>query len=163
MRDTYPDRVVYLRGEDQLQTAFSILRNAPLDPESPLAFMLGEEKKKRTAPQNARMWAGCLKDISEQVFVQRRRHDDVVWHEYLKERYLPEDEDPDIAKLAKEGYRKWVHLPNSKRRMIGSTTDLTTTGFARYLDEVYAWGCDHGVQFSEKSMTQLYEVREKAK
>lgn len=82
--------------------------------------------------------------------VGRRTYDKEVWHEYFKREFLPEQSD---GELTKEGYLKWAFLPNGDRVLKGSTTDLTVKGFARYLEQVYAFGAQHGVQFGERDET----------
>lgn len=162
MRDEYPTRSILLRTKTQVDLAIATMMRVPLDADKPLQFVLQEEQKPRTLSQNALMWVSSLKDIAEQVYVQGRVFDEKTWHEYFKEKYLPDDDDPDLKKLAKKKYQKWVILPNGNRRLIGSTTDLLIKGFSNYLEQVHAWGGNHGVEFSQKSMDQLYDARNKA-
>jgi hypothetical protein len=144
-RQPYPARKIRLVGEMQRDGAIAALRNAPLDADKPLEFLLREEVKARKPDQNALMWAGPLRDIAEQGYVEGRTFSATVWHEHFKREYLPEDYDPE---LCKEGYRKWDYTPKGDRVLVGSTTDLTVRGFALYLKQVEAYAqVELGVQF----------------
>lgn len=128
----------------------NLLGHVPIDPVKPLELIVREEQKIRGLDANALMWVGPLKDIAEQGWVDGRQYSDKVWHEYFKQEYLPEDNDPEIAELAKEGYRKWDTTPKGNRILVGSTTDLLRKGFSRYLQQVEAHGAQMGVQFHAK-------------
>ena len=114
-RQTFSTRKFRLVGEFQRALAAAAVLNMPIDPESPLEVRIGEETKIRGLDANARMWVGPLKDIAEQAWVNGQQFKDIVWHEYFKIEYLPDDDDPDLAELAKEGYRKWAYMPNGRR------------------------------------------------
>lgn len=149
LRMPYPLRKILLVGEEQRERAIAALRNAPIDPARALEFVLREEVKERKLDQNALMWVGPLKDIAEQGYVDGKTYSAKVWHEHFKEQYLPEDYDP---ALCKEGYRKWDYKPNGERVMVGSSTDLTVSGFALYLTKVQAYAASElGVVFHVKS------------
>jgi len=152
LRQAYPTRTIRLDCNKQREIAIRALMAAPIDPEKPLQLLLREEVKTRKLDQNALMWAGALKDIEQQLYVKGRMHSDEVWHIYFKERYLP---DLHIDGVTKEGYQKWVYLPNEQRRLIGSTTELTIYGFSLYLHEIHAFGGNHGVEFSASARQQL--------
>lgn len=147
MRQQFTQRTIRLAGPAQLETALAMLRNAPLDSGQPLELILREEKKLRGMDQNSAMWAGPLRDIAQQGWVGGRQYIDKVWHEHFKELFLPEDDDPELPELTKDGYRKWDHTPSGKRVLVGSTGQLTRKGFTRYLTQVEAFGADLGVQF----------------
>jgi len=144
-RAVYPTRKVRLVAEGQRENAIAALRNAPIDPDKPLEFLLREEVKARKPDQNALMWSGPLSDIAEQGYVDGRTFSAEVWHEHFKREYLPEDFDP---ALCKDGYRKWDYTPKGERVLVGSTTQLTVRGFALYLKQVEAYAqTELGVQF----------------
>lgn len=145
-RPKFIERKVRLIADEQIERAIAVLRNAPLDPLHPLEFLLREEVKARKPDQNSLMWAGPLKDISEQVWVERRQFSADVWNEHLKELFLPEEFDPE---LCKDGYVKWGFSPSGKRALTGSSKDLTIKGFTQYLDQIHAFGGNHGVEFHE--------------
>lgn len=150
-RDKFLTRTITLSGRMQLDAAMDLLPNLPIDPVKPLEMVIREKPKVRGLDQNAKMWVGPLKDIAEQAWVKvdgkSRRFSDVCWHEYFKAEFLPEDDDPDLAELAKEGYRKWEIAPDGSRKLVGSTTQLLTRGFALYLQRVEAHGASLGVMF----------------
>jgi hypothetical protein len=152
MRQKYPTRSIILSSEGQRELAVKTLHRAPIDADKPLEWLLREEVKTRKLDQNALMWVGALKDIEQQIYVQRKMHSDEVWHIYFKERYLPEQH---IDGVTKEGYQKWAYLPNEQRRLIGSTTELTIYGFSLYLNDIHAFGGNRGVEFSASARQQL--------
>jgi len=149
-REKYPTRKVRLVGANQKENAMNILRNAPLDHENPLEFILQEEKKPRKMSQNDLMWVCQLKCISEQAYVQGRTYADVVWHEMFKEMFLPDTfQSPEHQEeMVKDGYRKYDTRPDGKRVLVGSTTELTVKGFTIYLQQVEAYGANLGVIYS---------------
>jgi hypothetical protein len=140
---------IRLIGEEQRQVAHLRLAHLPVDPDKPIEIIFREEKKTRSLGANARMWAGPLKDISEQAWLDRRQFSDEVWHHYFKEKYLPEDNDPDMESMTKDGYRKWDFDPDGCKVLVGSTKQLTRKGFAIYLEQVMAFGASLGVMFHE--------------
>ena len=146
-RPKFQARKIRLIGEPQRETALALLRNVPLDALRPLEVVVREEVKTRKLDQNAAMWAGPLRDIAEQSWVNGRQYTTEVWHESFKREFLPEEYDPD---LCKEGYRKWDYTPNGDRVLVGSTTQLTVKGFAQYLEQVIAEGASRGVMFTER-------------
>lgn len=144
-RQPYPTRRILLRTEMQRQTALAAIANAPLDDMHPVEVVFREEQKARKPDQNALMWAGPLRDIAEQGYVNGRAFTAEVWHEHFKREFLPEDFDPS---LCKDGYRKWDVTPAGERVLVGSTTQLTVRGFALYLQQVEAFAqTELGVQF----------------
>ena len=136
---------IRLVGSQQLNSALARLQHVPIDPEKPLEVIIREEVKTRGLDANARMWAGPLKDIAEQAYIEGRAYSAEVWHEYFKKEYLPDAFD---AELTKDGYQKWAVAPDGERVLIGSTTQLTVKGYAIYLTQVEAFGAGLGVQFS---------------
>ena len=148
-RHPIPTTTIRLVGEVQRAAAIARIANLPVDPVKPIEVVFREEKKARTLDANARMWAGTLKDISEQAWVGGRQFSAETWHEFFKREFLPEDIDPSIDVLVKDGYRKWDVDPKGQRVLIGSTTQLTVKGFCRYLEQIECYGAELGVMFSE--------------
>ena len=144
-RQPYATRQVLLGNEMNRDTAIQIIRNLPVDPMKPLELLVREQVKARKPDQNSLMWAGPLKDIADQAWLNGRRFSAEVWHEHFKAEFLPEQYDP---QQCKEGYIKWDINPKGERVMVGSTKDLTIYGFSQYLEQVYAFGAGLGVQFS---------------
>ena len=151
-REKYPARKIRLVGNIQLETAISILQNAPLDVNKPLEIVIREEEKPRKPDQNSLMWSCQLKCISEQAYVQGRTYSDVIWHEMFKEKFLPDETafqtTDQRSEMVKEKYRKYDTRPDGKRVLVGSTTDLTVKGFAIYLQQLEAYGANLGVIYS---------------
>ena len=146
MRTDYLPKVIRLVGKLQADTAISAIQNAPIDIERPLEVIIREEHKGRSLSANALMWAGPLNDIASQAWVHGRQYSALIWHEYFKEKFLPDF--PDLTQV-KEGYRKYEETPDGKRILIGSTQKLTKHGFSLYMEQIYAYGADLGVRFSE--------------
>lgn len=143
-RPKFISRKIILAGEAQRSNAITLIQNLPIDSGRPLAISIGEDQKPRKLDQNALMWAGPLKDIAEQGWINGHQLHIKTWHEIFKETYLPEGYDEE---LTKKDYVKWGYKPNGDRVLIGSTTDLTVKGFAQYMEQVYADGASLGVQF----------------
>ena len=94
-------------------------------------------KKPRTLAQNSLMWAGMMNDFSTQGIINGKQFAVPVWHEYLKELFLPEHFEEGITK---KNYIKWLELPNGKLRLVGSSTALTTIGMVQYMERCYHYG-----------------------
>lgn len=144
MRGSFVTRNLLLRSEAVRESAITLLRNVPIDPDKPLQVLVREEVKARKPDQNSLMWVGPLADIAEQAWLQGRQYTAEVWHEHFKREFLPDEFD---AEQCKDGYRKWDYTPNGERVLIGSTTQLTVRGFAIYLQRVEAFGADLEVKF----------------
>lgn len=150
-RQKFATRTILLKGETQRDTLIQLARNLPLDKENPLEIVVREKQKGRGLDANALMWAGALKDISEQAWFGGKKYSAEVWHHYFKVQFLPEQAEEGITK---EGYRKWETAPNGDRVPVGSTGDLTKKGFALYLTELEAYGANLGVMYSAPETAQ---------
>ena len=144
-------RIIKLVGKPQLDAAFALLRNLPLGAD--LEVVIRKAVKGRTLDQNAAMWAGPLRDISEQAWIEGRQFSIEVWHDHFKREYLPDEfaisrEELEHAVKHPDTYRKWDIGPGGDRVLVGSTTELTKSGFTDYLRQVEAFGAELGVQFS---------------
>lgn len=146
MRADYLPKVIRLVGKLQADTAITAIQNAPIDLERPIEVIIREEQKGRSLSANALMWAGPLNDIAQQAWVHGRQYSALVWHEYFKEQFLPELHDPETTK---EGYKKYEETPEGKRILVGSTSKLTKHGFSLYIENIYAYGANLGVKFTE--------------
>jgi len=144
-------RTIRLVGEAQRETAINALRHLPVNSDRPLEIVIREEKKVRGLDQNALMWAGPLKDIAEQAWVNGRQYSAAVWHEAMKRFYLPEETDAEYERMVKDGYKKWECLPTTGEPvLVGSTTQLTKYGFSVYLQQVESHGAELGVLFTQR-------------
>jgi hypothetical protein len=144
----FKQRIIKLTGQLQRDTAKAAIDNAPDN----IEVVLREPVKARSQSANDLMWAGPLKDIAEQAYVEGRQFIDKVWHEHFKALYLPEENDPYLFELVKhpESYKKWNTDPAGNLILVASTTDLTKYGFSQYLDQIHADGASMGVLFSER-------------
>lgn len=126
------------------QNAAMVLSQLPCD--GTIEIIIKEFKLKRRNEANSLYWVR-LAEIAEQGWIAGARFSGEAWHILFREKYLPEAYTEGITL---EGYVKWVMLPDGERRMVGSTTKLTTTGFAQYLEQVTAFGAHElAVHFSE--------------
>ena len=146
MRNKYETKRILLVSQMQVETALQLVKNAPVDPLKPLELILREKSVTRNITQNSLMWVGALNDIADQAWVNGRQYSAEVWHDQFKREYLPEQF---IEGITKEGYAKWDYLPSGERVLVGSTGGLTTRGFSEYLEQVYAYGANSGVRFSQ--------------
>lgn len=144
MRQRFTTRTLLLRNEQVRNNLLSIVRNLPLDDAFPLEVVIREQIKGRKLDQQALYWAGPLKDIAEQAWLDGRQFSAEVWHQYFRRELLPEEYDQERCR---EGYVKWQIDPAGERIMVGSTTQLTVKGFSEYLEAVFAFGASLGVQF----------------
>lgn len=143
-RARFPARKILVVSPAQLNTAVAVLKTVPVDAANPIEIRIGEQVKGRNKDQNALMWAGPLRDIANQAYVNGQTYSADVWHEHFKREFLPEEAD---IELTREGYQKWRYLPSGERILKASTGDLTTKGFSIYLEQIYAYGASLGVQF----------------
>ena len=144
-RAQFDKRVLILRTEEIRERAIAMLRNLPVDAESPLQVTVDVYRAPRKKSQSDLMWAGPLADMEQQAYVDGKRFRAAVWHEWAKENFLPEEFDPEQCR---EGYAKWEEGPDGKRKLVGSTTMLTKYGMSVYLEQLFAAGANLGVQFS---------------
>jgi hypothetical protein len=143
------DRTFILRDSQQLMAVSVVIAanwKAMAASEHPLAVHVYEHKDKRTLEANALMWVR-LGEIAEQAWVGGRQYAADLWHEFCKEKFLPDEAGP--TKRTRKGYRKYDYLPNGRRDLVGSTTLLTTFGMHEYMEQLTAYGAGElGVMFS---------------
>lgn len=143
----YPTRTIILLDQSRKDIAKAAIDAAP----NGIEVKLQEPVKPRTLDQQALLFAGPLKDISEQAWVSGRTYSVEVWHHHYKNKFLPEDKDPYIFELVKHpgSYKKYDYSPRGERILIGSTTDLTKYGYSQYLEQIFADGAGMGVLFTD--------------
>lgn len=124
----------------------AMVTNLPLD--SSMEVVIRPYVRKRKDEQSALYWVR-LAEISEQAWLGCRQYSPEIWAEYMKAKYLPEQYEQGITL---DGYEKYATLPDGSRSVIGSTTKLTTRGFANYLTQVEAFGAELGVLFSARPL-----------
>lgn len=147
----FPQRSYLLRNKGALEQLLAFLRDAPLDLLRHLEVVVRIARPMRKKSANDRMWSGPLKDIEQQAWCddgtgKPRRYRDVVWHDYFKRRFLPEEYVEGITRH--EDYKKWGLAPDGERVLVASTKDLTSRGFSLYLQEIEVFGVEMGVKFS---------------
>lgn len=149
----FREQTYNLRNEKVLANAIAFLRNVPLNEDKPLEMVVREPRKKRKLTLNAAMWAGPLADIERMAWHEGRQFRAEVWHEHLKELFLPDTSDPEFdPSEAMEGYEKWAVNPwTGNRVLVGSTTQLTDKGMRIYLLKMESYAAEtYGVVFTEK-------------
>lgn len=144
MRNRFATRTFLVSSEQVRDNLLAAVRNMPIDAKKPLQVLIREEVKARKLDQQALLFAGPMRDISEQAWFEGRQHSVEVLHAYLKRELLPEDFDPE---LCVEGYVKWEVDPGDNRVLVGSTKQLTIKGYSLYLEGVFAFGAGLGVEF----------------
>lgn len=138
-------QTIILHAECQRMACRRILDNLPAD--GSMQVTISPYIKPGSAKQRGAYWGVRIAEIADQAWWEGRQYSPKVWHQYLKERFLPDKEEDGIT-LA--GYEKWVELPNGTLSMIGSTERLTAKGRAQYMEQVEAFaGIELGVRFSE--------------
>ena len=122
---------IYERGAFHAQKTIGDL---PTD--GSMEVVIQKHVKKRTGGQNRYQWKAILGDISRQVRIDGKGFTPAVWHEHLKELFLP-----DVAsdELTVPTYIKWQEMPDGTLKMVGSTTKLTTKGMSVYFEKLYAY------------------------
>jgi hypothetical protein len=132
------DRTFILANDLVRQNAITVLSNLPVD--GSMQVVIGPKKKARTPDQNSLMWAGPLKDIAEQAWLDGKQYTDLVWHEYFKREFLPEDDCVDIDRRVTKTWKgKWGFDPVGRKILIGSTTQLSAFGMGEYMTELEAF------------------------
>lgn len=143
----YPTRTILLDTLERRKLAIAAIEHAPLDQN--LEVVIRKHMKARTLDQQALLFAGPLKDISEQAWLDEQQFSVAAWHHHYKTLYLPEQNDPYIFELVKdcEKYIKWEYTPKGEKLLVGSTTDLSKYGYSQYLEQIFADGASMGVMF----------------
>ena len=101
-----------------------------------MEVVIQKHVKKRTDGQNRYQWKAILGDISRQVRIDGKSYTPKIWHEHLKELFLPDEASEE---LTLPGYIKWQEMPDGTLKMVGSTTKLTTKGMSIYFEKLYAY------------------------
>ena len=141
------DQTLILVNERVRDNALTIIRNLPVD--GSMQVVIGLKKKVRTPDQNSLMWVGPLADITEQAWVNGRQYSAEVWHTFFKCKFLPEGIEEDFDRMVTKKWKgKWTIGPDGDRVLIGSTTQLTTFGMSRYMEQLEAYAATKlGVRF----------------
>lgn len=150
-RQPYREQVRLLTGELQREAIIRLIQNLPADSERPLQIVVRERQRQRKPDQNALYHAGPLKDIEQQAWLDKQQFSAAAYHELFKREFLPEDGTPEadpVNGIVKDNYRKWVPTVDGGQHLVGSTTQLTVRGFSLFLEQVFAFGANLGVQFS---------------
>lgn len=123
--------------------ASTVISNLPTD--GSMEIVIQPKTETRSMSQNAKQWADVLAQISQQAWIAGKQFSPEVWHEYLKNLFLPESFDPE---LTRKGYVKWSEMPDGYMKCVGSTTKLTKKGFSQYMTQVEAFATQElGVMF----------------
>lgn len=137
-----------MRSEQVRESLLALVRNLPLDDRKPLQVTVEEYRPARKMSQQALLFAGPMTDIAEQAFFEGKQYSVEVLHHFCKKSFLPEQFDSELCRS--DDYQKWGVDPLGERVLIGSTTDLTVKGYSLYLEQVFCFGAELGVQFTIK-------------
>ena len=119
------------------RTAFHAQKTiGDLPTDGSMEVVIQKHVKKRTGGQNRYQWKSILGDISRQVRINGKGFTTEVWHEHLKELFLPDEASEDLTVPT---YVKYQEMPDGKLKMVGSTTKLTTKGMSVYFEQLYAY------------------------
>ena len=141
-REKFIERRIPLQSNAEKARAVTLVQNALIDESNPLEVVLRERVEARKLSQNNYMWKR-IGEISEQAFIDGRRHNSDVWHEYFRRHVMPEE-----IKLKDGTLRsKWIELPLGGLTVV-SSTDLEKGCFANYCTLIEAFGAERGVRFS---------------
>jgi hypothetical protein len=136
-------KTIVLRSDSQAQQLYALLKanwRAMAETGKPLAVRVYEYRESRRDKQNSFYWLR-LGQIAEQAWSGGRQYDAKCWHELMKEMFLPEE--------TAAGMPKWKLLPNDKRVMFMSSTDLNVGEFAEYMTKVEAYvASDLGIELT---------------
>jgi hypothetical protein len=135
--------MVAVNDQDSLPAALKLISSIIID--KPVMISVDTITKQRTRSQNDMQWAGMLEDFANQAQLGGRFFSAATWHEYLKEKHLPEHW---IEGETLTDYVKWIEMPGGHLKMVGSTKKLTILGFSNYLEKCYAFGGGLGVRFT---------------
>lgn len=101
----------------------------------PLRVIVTSEERKRNSEQNKMYWAGILRYIAEQAWVNGQQYTADTWHEYFARKF---------------GVCEDVTLPDGEvivRRK--STTQMSVGEFSTYMTQVQAYAAQNlGVEFA---------------
>ena len=137
----FQKRVILLRGEQQRETLLALVRNLPVDDKKPLQVTIQEESKQRGLNANAYYWV-MLGQAAEQAYLEGRRYDADVWHEYVRRNVMADE----ITLKDGTVRSKWIELPDGSTTIV-STTQLERKCFAEYVTTCEAFFANLGVQF----------------
>ena len=138
---TFQKRVILLRGEQQRETLLALVRNLPVNDKRPLQVTIQEETKQRGLNANAYYWV-MLGQAAEQAYLEGRRYDADVWHEYVRRNVMADE----ITLKDGTVRSKWIELPDGSTTIV-STTQLERKCFAEYVTTCEAFFANLGVQF----------------
>lgn len=148
MRDKFKTRSILLRGKSQQEALLNLIVALPFDDENPLEITIAEQNKSRSNEQNKKYWA-MINEISEQIFLHGKYFAPEIWAEYFKTEFLPPEY---LEGETKKGYVKWVDGVESGKILVGSTTQLTTSGFANYLEKINRYAAQFEVIFYDEQI-----------
>ena len=129
-------KVFRLTSEEVFGSACIFLRlnwKAQADKGDHLVLEIRPEGSKRSTAANAAYWAGTLRDIAEQAWVNGRQYLPRDWHVECRTRFAPLEDRP---------FGPGVPM---------STSDMSDKQFRQYVKDVELWAAqDLGVRFTER-------------
>lgn len=126
---------IVIKSKDDRRKALDAVKAIRSDPV--MVVTIEKYTKKRSNGQNSMQWVSILGDFSMQGIINGKQFSAKIWHEHLKELFLPEEYIPGETL---KNYIKWQEMPDGKLKMVGSTTKLTTLGFSNYMEKCYSFG-----------------------
>lgn len=138
-------QLIVFRAESQREACQKIIRHLPVD--GSMQVTISPYVKPGSAAQRRTYWGVRMGEVADQAWWDGRQYPAPVWHQFFKERFLPDAPEEGITL---PGYCKWMEMPGGELRMMGSTERLTMRGRYEYQMRVEAFCAgEFGVRFSE--------------
>ena len=138
-------RVFNIDSSERLLFVKSVISDIPTN--GTVQVTVEPYKKMRSSQQNSLQWVSLLADFANQVNFDGKEFSSKIWHEQLKQQFLPEI--PNYEETL-PGYSKYLPMPDGSLKLTGSTTKLTKLGMENYLHHCFAYRCELGIRFTDK-------------
>lgn len=132
-----------LRNNSVRQNCISAIQQLPANPQTPFEIVIQE--RKRTIPQNKRMWP-LLQDLSQQV-------------EWFGQKYSPDDwKDLITALVAKTKKQEQRTAPGIGGGVVmfgQRTSKMRVSEMVEVIEAIYWFGTEQGVKFSDSARLEI--------
>lgn len=136
-------QVYHLIDQARKQNAISFIQQLPTDSNKPLVITV--EERKRTLPQNKKMWP-LLKDLSEQVTWYGEKYDEADWKDLITAL---------VAKTKKQEQRAAPGIGGGVVMFGERTSKMRVSQMVEVIEAIYWFGTEQGVKFSDASRLEI--------
>ncbi|MCG8709244.1 recombination protein NinB [Brenneria sp. 4F2] len=136
-------QVYHLIDQARKQNALSFIQQLPTDTKKPLVVTV--EERKRTLPQNRKMWP-LLKDLSEQVTWFDEKYDPDDWKDLITAL---------VAKTKKQEQRTAPGIGGGVVMFGQRTSKMKVAEMVEVIEAIYWFGTEQGVRFSDESRVEI--------